>query len=190
MKRAVRFATLGTMLIVACRTSSTPDAKSGLPPRKPTFHRAVAAACPAAVPPPGYNSPQRQPLVGPYQCSSDADCKGTNARCKQAPRGNTYCTFDECMSDADCTGGKVCECDSGNNTCLPSGCRTDADCGAFACSPTRSSGCANMSGTVGYYCHGAKDECVDDGDCGGVTPMCVYDPAASHWTCNHSHCMG
>jgi hypothetical protein len=102
------------------------------------------------------------------------------------------CTYDACMQDSECPANRVCECSYGGNACILANCHTDAECGGLGCSPTRSESCGNMGGTVGYYCHTRRDECVNDEECkkGNEPGMCVYSPAGGRWTCNYSSCVG
>lgn len=138
----------------------------------------------------------------PVDCTSHADCQnGDNGRCVGNSHDGWYCTYDLCFADADCgPSPKVCECGGGfrsdHNVCLNEGnCRVDADCGANGfCSPTLGS-CGDYSGTVGYYCHTAADECVDDADCADEpstfgAPYCAYNPTAGKWMCSSQQCVG
>ena len=117
------------------------------------------------------------------------------------------CTYDTCTTDADCTqSGGPCECrpaaqsngqgivapaTSASNICLIGNCRVDANCGAGGyCSPSFGS-CGNYAGVVGYYCHTAKDKCVDDADCAAQgAGDCRYDQTTSAWACATSQCVG
>lgn len=205
IRRAAVLASIA--LVIACRASSpdappksvapdatatpTPSSSTAAPARAAVSHRATAGACPAVVPPPGYVNTPAAKLGGAYSCNKDSDCGGTNARCHRGPRMGTYCTSDACVSDTDCGPGKVCECGTGNQ-CLPANCHVDADCGGRSCSPTAAETCGNMSGTVGYYCHTAKDDCVDDAECttAAAAGRCTYKPTAAHWTCSYEMCVG
>jgi hypothetical protein len=64
-------------------------------------------------------------------------------------------------------------------------CRVDADCGAGGyCSPAENtSSCGNL---LGYYCHTASDQCLDDTDCtggGAGAQVCTYVSSAGNWQC-------
>ena len=132
------------------------------------------------------------------ECLRDADCTAQdNGRCSNN-RGNFFCTYDTCYSDATCTGGGPCACEgesgSPGNTCLPGNCRTDADCGGSNgfCSPTFG-GCGDYGGVIAYYCHTAADTCVDDADCTSSPQgagYCMYIPDVGHWTCGYGQCAG
>jgi hypothetical protein len=167
--------------------------RSGL--REPLEHRAVANEC-DRVRPPGVT------LDGALlPCEQDEDCTdGENGRCVQ--HRNVECTYDACFEDSTCAQGDqrfACECEGGwasdHNICLHQGnCLVDADCGEGGyCSPSFGD-CGTYSGTVGYFCHTAEDECVDNTDCGG--PMdgsesyCKFNPAVGHWTCDNAQCVG
>jgi hypothetical protein len=130
-------------------------------------------------------------------CSNDADCvEGLRGRCQDF-RGFSQCTYDECVSDDECSTPGPCGCEkafwSDANACLEGDCRLDADCGeAGYCSPSLGS-CGNYAGIVGYWCHTAADACVDDGDC--VDPQmgagfCMFSSEVSHWVCSYNHCVG
>lgn len=171
--------------IAACRGSSA---------HFPERHRAAAETCSTAPRPPGYNNPTDAGKGFSGQCERDSDCTaGKNGRCSAPGHAQSMCTYDACMSDADCGAGKVCECSAYGNSCMTANCKTDADCGGMGCSPTRPESCGNMAGTVGYFCHTKKDECIDDRDCpkkGDESGMCVYTPAGGRWTCNYDTCVG
>lgn len=80
------------------------------------------------------------------------------------------------------------------------GCHVDADCKSVAglgggyCSPTLGS-CGHYSKAVGYYCHTAEDECIDDEDCKidgqlGARPYCKFEQSIGHWKCSNQECAG
>lgn len=167
--------------LVACRGSSA---------HFPERHRAAAEKC---VNDPTAGMPGPPTPDGGLQngevCRVDADC-GKRGHCIFSRAGKT-CVTDQCDADTDCPRGQACLC-GGGNSCVAANCRTDADCGGLGCSPTPSTSCSNMSGTVGYYCHTRKDECTDDGDCkkGKDQGSCVYQPTASKWTCSFDTCVG
>jgi hypothetical protein len=173
--------------------------------RPPLNHRAEATACDRVRPPGNFgSSPAPAGFDAGIGCTSDAQCtSGENGRC-MIERVGGICTYDGCFADTDCTGDNattkspVCECETdytGANTCLGEGnCRVDADCGSSRyCSPTFGT-CGHYSGIVGYYCHTAEDECVDDSDCAsdGDVPggYCAFLPEIGHWKCSTSECVG
>ena len=172
--------------------------------RVPMNHRAVADACPTTRAAGACPYPDAGTLTG---CSTDSQCTmGTNGRCIQEVRvAACSCSYDQCASDSECTGGAVCACRvnsrgaRGANVCLAANCRTDSDCGAQGfCSPTLDFGCGAYTGLTGYYCHTPQDECIDDGDCagrdagpfGGGMPFCGYSPMVGHWACASVQCAG
>lgn len=159
--------------------------------REPELHRPMSIDCdrtrpsPEVIPDPNFMN----------ECTAHSDCTaGENGRCLQMRFGYT-CTYDTCFSDSDCA--NVCECGgafrSDANMCLPEGaCRIDADCGANGfCSPTRGD-CGDFLGTVGYYCHTDRDECIDDSDCEamGFQWYCRFDRLGGRWSCSDSQCAG
>ena len=163
----------------------------------PLTHRAAAATCDNVRSDVAPNVPADAPQAS---CTSHDNCTaGDNGRCVGNSHDGWYCTYDECFEDADCA-GFVCECGGGfradNNVCLREGnCLTDSDCGPGAtCSPTLGD-CGNYSGVVGYYCHTAADECVDDRDCvpagvDGGGGYCAYNKVAGKWMCSTQQCAG
>lgn len=172
------------------------------PPRVPLRHRATATACPSTRP-----ASMCDPGVGsgpPLMCRSDSECTaGTNGRCVGNPHDGCRCNYDACSTDGDCMNA-ACECRlasrgaAGANVCIPGNCRVDADCGVGGyCSPTLGS-CGDYGGLVGYYCHTARDECVDDADCAtvldggflGQRPYCMYSQEVGRWVCSNSGCAG
>ncbi len=185
MRSKLFFFAVTVVVALACRGSSA---------HFPERHRQSAEVCPTTPRPPGYNEPTDGGGGGGSFCRADSECTtGRNGRCREFGNGLPTCTYDTCSSDADCGAGKACECDLyGGNQCLTANCRSDADCDGLGCSPTASEHCGNMHGTVGYYCHTKRDECVDDGDCkkGGKSGLCVYAPTGARWTCNYSMCVG
>jgi hypothetical protein len=171
----------------------------------PQKHRAAATTCPSDRPAGTCDtSSPNFPDAGTV-CRADGDCTGgRNGRCSGGGRiYGCQCSYDTCTTDADCAQmGGPCECRptvqgiiapmiTVTNVCKDGNCRVDADCGAGGyCSPSLGS-CGNYGGVVGYYCHTAKDKCVDDADCatqGGGD--CRYDPATKAWACATSQCAG
>jgi hypothetical protein len=158
---------------------------SGSATRVPLHHRTGDQQCsqPAAA----GNCSGGQP---PDSCSSDAECTdaGLQARCiNDGPLPGCHCTYDQCVHDTDCGGGKACAChgstyvyDNGNS-CVPGDCRVDSDCGTQSyCSPSDNP--MSCGALAGYFCHTPNDQCVDDSDCGS-NAACAYDAGAKLWTC-------
>jgi hypothetical protein len=166
----------------------------GAPLPAPAEHRAQAATCAPSGPVSSLSD------AGGVSCTSAADCNGDAATLNPLSCIEGNCTYDECLADSDCPGGSLCLCgtDSGgglirhNNACVPADCHVDSDCGAGGyCSPSRGY-CGEVSG---YYCHGARDACVDpatDCLCPGAPAAnsCVYAPQVGYWVCGQSVCMG
>lgn len=162
--------------------SGTDGSKLG---RVPLVHRAAPVEC-SHTRGAGNSDPQ-----APGTCLMDADCTtGTNGRCLLSTHGARLnsCSYDRCFLDSEC-GGKVCTCRETAidvNRCAEGNCKVDADCGAAGyCSPSVPFDRIN-TGTGGYYCHTAADECVDDADCPQAPnkAKCAFDPTKSHWACS------
>jgi hypothetical protein len=171
------------------RDSSPPDSRppDAPPPETPTYHRPNDSQC-LTTPAPGDCT-----LKEMFACSSDSQCTdgGVNGRCIQNNGGvlDCFCTYDMCQNDADCPKGDLCVChgsgytDGAGNTCMPGDCRVDADCGPEGfCSPTHgTSGCGEVTG---YFCHTAKDTCVNDSDCCSSSfDVCAWSAAQKRWEC-------
>lgn len=183
-------------------TSSVEAAHEAPPPRTPAQHVSeVSNACGSARP---SGVTASDVIMG---CRSDAEClEGLNGRCVGSGMGITVCSYDECRTDADCGDGAFCNCrgaqivgGSTNNICVRgSDCRSDGDCGGPYCSPSLvPDECAGTSlRFLGYFCHSARDECIDDGDCrregpsssAGGNDTCDYDTAARRWRCSVRKC--
>ena len=144
----------------------------------PTSHRPEGVACPQERGP-GHASVVRD-------CTEDAECTdGMNGRCISpnvlGPLGGSGCSYDTCMSDADCSGREPCQCrasatSSDPNYCLTgSNCRIDSDCGPGGfCSPSlfyvgSAINSIPVSGEgiarFGYFCHTSEDLCQNASDC-------------------------
>ena len=175
--------------------SGAGDSGSSTNDRIPLHHRTSGEVCPSArgagsIAACDYDS-------GPPQtCLHDSDCSaGTNGRCvtpEFVPLAcATGCSYDECASDSDCPSGVPCDCrtsasDNAANVCVTgSACRIDSDCGSGGyCSP--SSGFGSFHCQTAYFCHDAKDTCVDDTDCS--PQKCQFDTTAGHWACGGPTC--
>ena len=152
--------------------------------RVPKNHRPTAEIC--------ADRPSQGPSPEPVKCDADADCvEGARGICIGAPGGR--CSYQDCLADADCSGG-LCVCGSGanvgNDFGLSASCRTDADCGGSFCSPSEGQ-CGSYSGVVTYACHGPKDTCTDDAD--GATQgggTCRFQQAVGYWKCAVGNCVG
>ncbi|HWZ90125.1 MAG TPA: hypothetical protein VNW92_14780 [Polyangiaceae bacterium] len=159
----------------------------------PQEHRAVAQACPSERGSLGPIDTTTCKNLAGFQCKSDADCTaGKNGRCYlNSDPCLTICSYDQCLTDADCAEGP-CVCrpsgsDLVSNVCLPgSNCRTDADCGGCEyCSPSVVLPSQPYCGPtiLTYACHTANDECIDPSDCPGTNDYCGYDAGAGRWGC-------
>jgi hypothetical protein len=160
----------------------------------PSLHRATAIACAPSTRAPA------PPDGGLLSCTRNADCAADGAATIFGTCLHGQCSFDQCLTDADCGATDVCVCanDSygGNaqyhaNFCVPANCRVDSDCGPGGyCSPSPSY-CGSYSG---YYCHTAADSCIDAiKDCSACTtvgPACIYAPAVGAFMCGSAICAG
>jgi hypothetical protein len=167
---------------------------TGIEPREPAVHRAAAMECTAERPPGSVD-----PALG-GDCMADAECTdGSNGRCVQALGEPAFCSYDACAVDADCGGGSVCECRNPSmydaNVCVHGNCLVDSDCGEGGyCSPsavTLDPFCTEgvPIGSVGYFCHSAGDECIDDADCKGEQEACFFDVDKLHFACFQLICV-
>jgi hypothetical protein len=158
----------------------------------PSEHRATASACAASAPPP-------LPDGGiPTSCTTDTDCTTGDRTDFYRTCFKGQCSYDGCLTDADCGSTGVCACSSdyygGNlgyhpNFCVPANCRIDSDCGAGGyCSPSRGT-CGTFQG---FYCHTPADSCIDaTKDCATCGQNdCLYSPATASFSCGASVCLG
>jgi hypothetical protein len=165
----------------------------------PTDHRVEGVACPEE------RGPGHAPVV--RDCTQDSECtEGLNGRCISpnvlGPLGGSYCTYDNCFSDADCSMNEPCRCrrsaeDSAPNYCVTgSNCRVDSDCGPGGfCSPSLLDIDSSISGEgspeFGYFCHTSQDRCLNHSDCDTSacelpscgSMACGYSLATGHWDC-------
>lgn len=201
------WAVTATFLLTACGDSrSDQDASLDAAPitHAPSTHKPSPDACSHDRPvfiagsDAGAGDAATESGSGLQTCSSDQDCTSTpnNGRCGYIwyRDAGPSCTYDECFSDSDCKLG-VCNCrqdpthdddsfGSGPhpNYCMAAGnCRVDSDCGdggAGYCSPSPNGGCRGF--WLGYFCHTASDQCVDDSDCAKGS-LCAY--TGTLWAC-------
>ena len=175
----------------------------------PQAHRAVSENCPA-----------ERGIIGPVDttscadtsritCTSDADCaSGRNGRCLQSAVDicQTYCSYDDCLTDTDCPEGP-CLCRSSGTDTAPnycatgSNCRTDADCGECGfCSPSVVS---NSSACLHHLDVGAVTTCgvtvsgngteyieIDLGGCAPVLGLAYVCHTLNDECTNDSDCSG
>ncbi len=174
-----------------CEGARTPAS----PVPVPQEHRPAPVACG-----PTDNGADTSRDGGGISCSSPFDCNGDAATLDPASCLGGTCTYDQCLTDADCPTGALCLCSSeaggGDirhfNECVPAACHIDSDCGVGEyCSPSR----GYCGGVSGFYCHGPRDTCADPTtDCpcveGPTSPSCVYAPQVGNWVCATLFCMG
>ena len=157
----------------------------------PTEHRTTAVACSPSTRAPA------PPDAGLMSCTSTIDCVGDASFTYFGACLHGVCSFDECLTDADCGATGVCACANdyygGNiayhpNVCVQGNCRVDADCGTGGyCSP-RHGYCGSF---LGFYCHGPSDTCVDStADCASCGNACVYAPTVGAFVCGTNICAG
>ena len=160
----------------------------------PSEHRGSATACG-----PTQNQPPR-PDGGVVSCTTNADCVAADAGLftEYSSCLHGRCSFDACLTDADCGSNSVCACSTdyygGNaayhpNVCVPANCHADSDCGVGGyCSPSRGY-CGSFQG---FYCHTPSDSCIDATiDCRSCGEnACIYSPAVGAFTCGSSICAG
>jgi hypothetical protein len=155
----------------------------------PTAHRATAPTCAPST--------FAYPDAGPPSCTSDGECAdaGAPAHCL-----NGTCSFDACLTDADCAGGGVCICQkdfyggnaSHGNVCVQAACHVDSDCGTKGyCSPTL----GYCGAFERFDCHTAADRCVDPttdcAACGLTNPACTFSPQVGYFVCSQGEtCSG
>ncbi len=174
-------------------------------PRIPKRHRAESHPCPPGRGPGSFTNFCNLDLdagvpPGEAGCTLDSQCTaGTAGRCLTIwgplpPGCLGCCSYDQCLSDADCTENAPCECRTSDsaedpNFCASGGnCRIDADCGPGGyCSPSEIGElCACVGsrpcGEHGYFCHTPNDTCVDDEDC-NVGERCSYVMLGQSWAC-------
>ena len=165
----------------------------------PTDHRTEDVACPEERGPGSANVVR--------DCTQDSDCtEGMNGRCISpnvlGPSGGSFCSYDTCFSDSDCSMNEPCRCrqsaaDTAPNYCVAgSNCRIDSDCGPEGfCSPSLLDIDSSISGgpaEFGYFCHTPRDRCLNHSDCDPsacgqslacVSMACGYSLESNRWDC-------
>jgi hypothetical protein len=139
--------------------------------RIPQEHRAASENCPAERGSVGPIDVTGCGDVSGVLCKNDADCMaGRNGRClMDGSPCRTYCSYDQCSTDADCPEKQPCICRGGGpdttaNYCLAgSNCATDADCGECGF-------CSLSLQRANAQCT-SVDGCPEDGCDGGGTGM-------------------
>jgi len=126
------------------------------------------------------------------ECYGDSDCPG-NAPCAcrssaTDSAANACATASNCRVDTDCGPDGFCSPSLVGSTCA---CLSETFCkpGEASCSVTGPNGvtvqvpcmCSGNCGK-GYFCHSAKDSCINDSDCpDGRT--CNFDLTSQSWVC-------
>jgi hypothetical protein len=176
-------------------------------PEAPERHRAMAPTC-SATRPPGYNpTGVVDGSVPGGECWSDTQCSdgGRNGRCTVSV-GFAFCSYDECVTDSDCTAMSLCVCGAtpanygrNPNECVPAACHVDSDCGPGGyCSPSPnpclypSQSSTNYAQVYGYYCHTARElcaagECVN-AHCQDAGGTCEWESTDAGWRCQFATC--
>ncbi|MEZ4475347.1 MAG: hypothetical protein R3F60_32040 [bacterium] len=157
----------------------------------PDVHRAEATPCDDERSLQSYDpDPQNA------ECQTHDDCQaGRNGRCVGNGHDGWYCTYDECLADAECD--NVCACENGfrsdHNVCIGGNCRVDADCGPGGfCSPSLGD-CGHYDKFRGYWCRTTEDTCLNDADCDTAESpngYCAWLPEEGHWGCSTAECVG
>jgi hypothetical protein len=142
----------------------------------PPTHLATSAACPAD-----------RPAGAVCTDCQDSQCTaGHNGRCSKIYGGtgpSCYCTYDQCVTNADCSAGQVCMCQGAQgrdqNVCVPASCQNDADCPGhqYCMRSTVSLGGAH------YECTTQSDQCRDDADCAKYD-VCMWDATTQRHVCH------
>jgi len=165
-------------------TSGTTGGTSGGVQPVPEHHRSAPVACPE-------ERAAGDPIVNqhpPNQCAQDSDCNaGINGRCLWFHA--SYCSYDTCFNDSDCSDNGVCACrlaNNNSNSCVEGNCRVDADCGQGAfCSPSQLGNICGYDASLsssGYFCHTVNDSCVEDSNCDSQS-TCAYTQQNNRWAC-------
>jgi hypothetical protein len=153
----------------------------------PDLHRAAATVCTLSAIADG----------GLPSCQTNADCASAqNGSQLLMNCVHGQCTYDDCLVDSDCPNNAACVCNGtfygglgyAGNHCIPGQCRLDSDCGPGGyCSPS----IGRCGSYQGYYCHTARDICVDSTkDCAGCGNSCTYMPTVGAFVCATDVCGG
>jgi len=137
---------------------------------------------------------RRNGQIGQISCTTDTDCRsdGGTGLAGVGTCLSGHCSYDFCLTDADCGADEACVCGSSYdypNVCVPTGCHVDSDCGDGGyCSLSRTG--LGSCGITGFHCHTPNDTCVNADDCCGGAPLCVYAPTSGTFVCAAPVCAG
>ncbi len=163
-------------------------------PEVPLIHRDAASPCPQQRGPGSFSYDAGVDATDvTYACHGDSECDGgANGRCDFEYWGfeggayGSYCSYDKCFLDTDCTEPSTCTCRASASSSTPNGCsfgdcRLDVDCVSGFCSPV-AAGCGI---TWSFACHSGADECINDSDCvqNSNGNECQFDPYLKHFRC-------
>jgi hypothetical protein len=133
-------------------------------------HRPTVSTCASHL-------PRSEPLPFPYYadlgaCEHDTDCsEHPYGWCNLQISDSTYCEYG-CITDSDCAGTSICECNEPVGRCVTAGCTTDADCKTgYLCRSYEYSVC----GPTLYACQSAADTCGTSDDCPKASPLDEVD---------------
>ena len=167
--------------VIALGCSKPKGAPPSLPDGAPSLR--ARAACPAAAPDNAAGAPATLG-ASEYSCHKDSDCtskSGKNGRCTLTgghAMMTVRCTYDDCETDGDCSGGALCICGS-RNACRPANCHDDTDC-------TDGKRCDDSRGAIGEpggrFCHTNKDKCDSSSGCSGGQE-CGFETSSRRWAC-------
>jgi hypothetical protein len=171
---------LALLGVIACSgsvasTGNGDGGGGGGPACAPTQHRAAPKTCAVS------SAPSLPDGGSPPSCATDTDCTTAGSGYSYCRGG--LCSFDACLSDADCANGGVCGCSTdysgGNaqyhpNICVPATCHVDSDCGAGGL-------CAASFGRCGtfdsYNCASSSAPACSS------TESCSYSAEVGGFTC-------
>lgn len=132
------------------------------------------------------------------ECAGDGDCAGSvPCACRASgadTAANTCATDSNCRVDADCgvggfcspsLVGSVCQCTS-ESFCRPDAGGSCSEIGPDGVAKAVPCSCDGNCGH-GYFCHTAKDTCVNDSDCATGT-TCNFDLTSKAWMCTGVLC--
>jgi hypothetical protein len=122
------------------------------------------------------------------ECSSDTSCDNRHVcLCRTSAQDNApnLCTQQgDCVVDTDCGADGYC---SPSELPTGSGIQTfdpnqPVECDCMVSSLCDGGLCCRQHFGRGYFCHDARDECLDDGDCPSGA-RCSFDLTSQHFAC-------